>query len=346
MLDTKYAFISAYLKGGEAKAMTADHVNMMAKTSSIREALASIADTDIGDYLEEVPIKTFDDLDEYLWRYLAEYIAHIEAFKFLPGDILKVLRAYTVKYDVSNIKAALNGILTGKKANMIPLGVIYNYGLLDELSSAENIGGIIELLIKCKLGDYASVLKEYKIDEGVKSRLLAEAKLDGEYYNNLSNMTRGVKDGFVLAKAFGLIIDLTNLQIASRAIIEDIGSEAAECIITGGYMLSAEVIRELLPLKLTDVPSKLGNTLYRDVAEEVSSSYNRTQSITSVAEIIDKYKFSLVKEILSPRVLSPLVIAWHLILKELEIRNLRLILKAMFDNIPLEEIRQYLVLSS
>ena len=122
--------------------------------------------------------------------------------------------------------------------------------------------------------------------------------------------------------------------------------EAAEYIIAGGYMFSAQAVRELLSLKLSDVPSKLGDTLYRDVAEEVLTSYNRTQSITSVEEIIDKYKFSLVKEILSPRVLSPLVIAWHLILKELEIRNLRLILKAMFDNIPLEERRQYLVLSS
>ncbi len=346
MLDARYAFISAYLKGAEAKVVTPDHVARMAKTSSIRDALAIITDTDIGDYLEEVPVKTFNDLDEYLWRYLGECVTHIEAFKFLPGDVHKVLRAYIVRYDVSNIKAALHGILTGKKANMIPLGIIYNYGLLGKLSSAENIDGIIELLIKCKLGDYASVLKEYNIEEGVKSRLLAEAKLDGAYYNNLLNMTKGIKDGFVLAKAFGLIIDLTNLQIACRAIIEDIGLEAAECMIAGGYMLSAEVIRELLPLKLSDMPRRLEDTQYRDVAEEVSTSYNRTQSITSVEEIIDKYKFSLVKGILSPRVLSPLVIAWYLILKELEIRNLRLILKAMFDNIPLEEIRQYLVLSS
>ncbi len=345
MLDARHAFISAYLKGAEAKVVTPDHVARMAKTSSIRDALAIITDTDIGDYLEEVPVKTFNDLDEYLWRYLGECFAHIEAFKFLPGDVLKVLRAYIVRHDVSNIKAALHGILTGKKANLIPLGIIYNYGLLDELSSAEDIDGIIELLIKCKLGDYASVLKEYNIEEGVKSRLLVEAKLDGVYYNNLLNMAKGIKDGFVLTKAFGLIIDLTNLQIACRAIIDEVGLEAAECMIAGGYILSAEVIRELLPLKLSDMPRRLEDTQYRDVAEEVSSSYNRTQSITSVEEIIDKYKFSLVKGILSPRVLSPLVIAWYLFLKELEMRNLRLILKAMFDNIPLEEIRQYLVLS-
>jgi len=362
LLDARYAFISAYLKGGEAKVVTPDHVARMAKTSKIRDALAIITDTDIGDYLEEVPINTFDELDECLWRYLGECIAHIEAFRSLPCDILSVLRIYIVKYDIANIKAALHGILTGKKANMISLGIIYNYGLLGELSSAKNIDAIIEVLIKCKLEDYVSLLNEYKPSKEVKSRLLAEAKLDGTYYNNLLNMTKSVKDGFilakasfvtsgvsggsVLAKAFGLIIDLTNLQIACRAIIEDIGLEAAECIIAGGYMLSAEVIRELLPLKLSDIPPRLEDTQYRDVAEEVSSSYDRTQSITSVEEIIDKYKFSLVKGILSPKVLSPLVIVWYLILKELEIRNLRLILKAMFDNIPLDEIRQYLVLSS
>ena len=346
MLDARYAFISAYLKGGEAKVVTPDHVARMAKTLSIRDALAIITDTDIGDYLEEVPVKTFDDMDESLWRYLGGCIAQIEAFKFLPGDVLKVSRAYIVRYDVSNIKVALHGILTGKKANMIPLGTICNYGLLDELASAEDIDGIIELLTKCKLWDYASVLREYNIEEGVKSRLLAEAKLDGAYYKNLLNMAAAVKDGSVLAKAFGLIIDLTNLQIACRAIIEGIGLEVAECMITGGYMLSADIIRELLPLKLSDMSRRLENTQYRDVAEEVSTSYNRTQSITSVEEIIDKHKFSLVKGILAPRVLSPLVIAWHLIFKELEVRNLRLILKAMFDNIPIEEIRQYLVLSS
>jgi len=40
------------------------------------------------------------------------------------------------------------------------------------------------------------------------------------------------------------------------------------------------------------------------------------------------------------------VLAWYLIVKESEIRNLRLVLKATFDNIPVEEIKGYLVFSS
>ncbi len=345
MLDTRYPFLSAYLKGEEARLVTSDHIDRMSKVSDIRDILEIIKDTDIGGYLEGVLVETFDDMDEHLWIYLGECLKRVEWFKPVPADILKILKTYTVKYDILNIKAAVQGISSGKQARRIPIGVIHNYGLLDELSSAENVDDIIELLTKCRLGNYASILEECKIDGGVEPRLLAEARLDGEYYKNLLNMTKDIIDGALLSKAFGILIDLKNLQAMLRAIIAGTGPEAAKYIINGGYLLSSEVIKELLPLNLSDIPSRV-EYLYQDMAEEVISSYDRTKSIAVVEEIIEKHKFRLIKEILSPRVLSPLMIAWYLILKEIEIRNLRLTLKAMFDNIPVEEIRNCLVLPS
>jgi vacuolar-type H+-ATPase subunit C/Vma6 len=109
-------------------------------------------------------------------------------------------------------------------------------------------------------------------------------------------------------------------------------------------MITDKTIKDLLSLKLPDIPRRLENARYSDIANEVSSSYDRTKSITAVDEIIDKHKFSLLREILSPRVLSPLVMAWYLILKEVEIRNLRLILKTIADGMPVDEIKRYLVL--
>jgi len=346
LLDTRYPFLSAYLKGEEAKLVTSNHIDRMSQVSSLHDILDVIRETAIGSYLEGVLVETFDDLDEHLWMYLGDCLERVEWFKPVPADILKILKAYIVKYDVLNIKAALQGISTGKQARRIPIGVIHNYGLLDELSSAENVEGIIELLTKCKLGNYASILEECKIDEGVESRLLAEARLDEEYYKNLLSITKGIRDSVVLSKAYSTTIDMTNLQIILRAIIGGIGPEAAEYTINGGYMLSSEAIKELLPLKLNDVPSKLENTQYQNMAEEVVNSYDRTKSIAVIEEIVEQHKFKLSQEVLSPRVLSPLMIAWYLILKETEIRNLRLILKAMFDNILVEEIKNYLVLAS
>jgi len=346
LLDTRYPFLTAYLKGEEARLVTSDHIDRVSNVSSIQDILEVIKETDIGSYLEGVLVETFDDLDEHLWMYFGECLERLEWFKPVPAGILKILKTYIVKYDILNIKAALQSISTGKQARKIPIGVIHNCGLLDELSHAENVDGIIELLTKCKLGNYASVLEECKIDGEVESRLLAEARLDGEYYKNLLDITKGIKDGSILSKAFGIIIDMTNLQVLLRAIITGIGPGAAEYTVSGGYMISSAVIRDLISLKLTDISGRLENTQYRNVVEEVVSSYDRTKSIAVVDEIIEKHKFKLSQEMLSPRVLSPLMAAWYLILKEVEIRNLRLILKAMFDNIPVEEIRNCLVLPS
>ena len=346
MLDTRYPFLSAYLKGEEAKLVTSSHIDRMSKVSSLQDILEVIKETDIGGYLDGVLVETFDDLDEHLWLYLGECFERVEWFKPVPSDMLKILKAYKVKYDVLNIKAALRGISTGKPARRIPIGTIHTNGLLDELSGAESVDSIIELLTRCKLGDYASALEESKTGEDAESELLTEARLDEEYYKNLLNATKGITDGAILSKVFGTIIDMKNLQVMLRAIIAGTGTEAAKYIISNGYMLSGEIIKELLPLKLSDIPGRLENIQYRNVVVEVVDSYDRTKNIAVVEEIIEKHKFRLSQEILSPRVLSPLMIAWYLILEETEIRNLRLILKAMFDNIPVEEIRNYLVLPS
>ncbi len=346
MLNTRYPFLTAYFKGEEARLVTSEHINRMSSVSSIQDIFDIIKETDIGSYFDGVLIETFDDLDEHLWLYFGKCLERLEWFKPVPADILKILNAYIAKYDVLNIKAAVQAISTGKQARKIPIGVIHNQGLLDELSSAETVDGIIELLTKCKLGDYAAVLKECNIDGGVESKLLAEAKLDGEYHKNLSDITNGIQDGSVLYKAFGIIVDMKNLQIILRAIITETGPRAAGYTISSGYMVSGDAIKELLSLKLSDIPSRLANTQYGSVMEEVAASYDEAKNITVVDEIIEKHKFRLVKEMLSPRVLSPLMAAWYFILKEVEMQNLRLILKATFDNIPVEEIKNYLVLPS
>ncbi len=344
MLDPRYAYMSAYLKGEEPKVVAASHVERMSRMTSIPDALAAIRDTDVGNYLEEFSIKTFDDLDQLLWRYLAHRIAHVESFKYLPDDMRKVSRAYVVRYDVSNVKAALQAVSTGEEGRMIPVGIIHDNSLLEELFQVETAEGIAEILTRCRLGDYAPIVRGYEVNGGAKSKLVVEARLDGQFYHGLLGMAKDVREGSVLAKAFGLVIDLTNLQIACRATIEGIGPEAGEYFIPGGYVIGERALRDLLPLKLGDIPRRLDNSQYRDIANEVVNAYDKTKNATAVTEIIGKHTFILLQAMLSPRALSPLVMAWYLILKETEIRNLRLILKAIDDNIPVEDIRRYLVL--
>ncbi|MEM2921460.1 MAG: V-type ATPase subunit, partial [Candidatus Bathyarchaeia archaeon] len=133
------------------------------------------------------------------------------------------------------------------------------------------------------------------------------------------------------------------LQIVMRAIIGGWAPDVGGFTIPGGYRITDKASKELLDTKITDVPTELKDTPYQAIANEVVSNYEKTRSITAVDEIIDKHKFRMLKEMLSPRVLSPLVMAWYLILKEVEIRNLRLVLKAIVDGVPVQEVRGYLV---
>ncbi len=339
-----YAFISAYLKGEEAKVITSDQVSAMSRTSGVQEVLETVRDTDVGSYLEGVSVQTFDELDEQLWTYFGECLRRLEWFKSLPSDIRRMLSTYILKYDVLNIKASLQGISTGKKARQIPVGVIYNSGLLDGLFGAENVEGIIELLNGCRLGNYADALEGYSVDEGDKSRLLAEARLDGEYYRQLNGVTKGVKDGATVSRAFSLITDMLNLQIILRSVMSEMGAEAAGYAVSGGYMISESVAKDLIALKLNEIPDRLDNAEYRSIVEEIISNYDRTKTLAVVEEIIDKNKYRMLRDMLAPRVLSPLVAVWYLVLKEIEVRNLRLVLKAAFDGIAIEEVRDYLVL--
>lgn len=349
MSSAKYAFVSAYLKGAEAKVLTSEHIDRMSRisniqevASSVREVIEIIKDTEAGRYLEEAAVKSFDDSDRYLWRYFNECLVRLEWLKMVPDEIYKVIKAYLVKYDVINTKAVLQAVATGKKASLIPVGIIYSRGRLDEFSRAKSVNDITEVLTACQLGNYADVLRGY-LPEDRKSRFVIEARLDGEYYSNLLGVSRKIPDGPLLAKAFSIIIDMANLALVNRVVIEGIDAEAAEFIISGGYLISDSVARDLLSHKLADLPGVLGATQYREIAEEIVASHGRTRSVTVIDEIVNRHKFRLLKEMLSPRVLTPLVVAWYLIIKETEIRNLRLILKAAFDAIPVEEIREYLV---
>ena len=94
MLNPRYAFISACLKGQEPKTVDSEHIDKMKTVSNLQDALAIIRETDIGSYLEESALKTFDDLDEHLWRYLAQCIRYVESFHFLPKDVPEISRAY------------------------------------------------------------------------------------------------------------------------------------------------------------------------------------------------------------------------------------------------------------
>jgi vacuolar-type H+-ATPase subunit C/Vma6 len=312
----------------------------MLQKSSLQDGLEVIRNTDVGDYLAKRTTKTFKEVDHCLWRYLGDDLERIKHFR-PPSDILLLTDQYLRKYDVLNIKIALRRTFTKKTASMVPLGLMDRLGLLEELSNGESIDEIAQVLLRCDLGDYAFSLRNIQGKDS-RSRLQGELDLDRLYYRDMVRAVKRVDDGGLLTQALGVTIDLANLQAIFRSVIG--GKDfSGEFVIEGGHRLSVGAIREFLSLKLTEIVKRLEHTEYDPCAQEIFKHYETGEDITVVEEAIEKHKFRLLKEILLPRILSPANLLWYLILKETEIRNVRLTLKALADGMSPLEIKDYLV---
>ncbi|TFH36926.1 MAG: hypothetical protein E4G93_01255 [Dehalococcoidia bacterium] len=344
VLDPRYAYMSAYLKAEEPKMISASHMDRLSRVTNVADAIGIIRETHIGAHMEGVSFHGFDDIDAALWDYLAARIAHVEAFKYMPADMRKVSRAFVVKFDVANVKSTLQGIVTGEKTPLLPLGTIFDDGFAADLQSSETVQDVADVLTRSRLADFVPAVKAYDPAGGAKSKIAVESRLESEYYHGLLKVSRRVREGDVLAKAYGLVIDLTNLGIACRAVVEGIGPAAGDFFITDGYIIDEKMLRDVLPYKLPDIPRRIDLPQYRDVANEIASAYDKTKSVTVIDEVIERHKYTTLRDLLSPRVLSPLVIAWYLLLKEIEVRNLRLVLKAIYDNVPVDDVKRYLLL--
>ncbi len=346
MAGIGYAFISAYLKGEEARIVSSEHLNALMKAPGYQDAVDAIRDTDIGNYLEGLDVQTFDELDEHLWKYFNGCLERITWFTGTPDLVKQIVEIYKEKWDIQNIKTGLQNIITGTKAKGIPAGSIYSNGSLESMMNAETLDEIKSVLNAGKLNDYAAELEKYRAEDGIKSDVLTDTTLESLYYRKLVKAVKKGKDNAVLLKVVYTIVDIVNLQIILRAVISESGTNASGKTITGGYNIPDNAVRDLLSQKYQDIASKIDNPVLHEIIEEIVAGYDRDKNVSVIDEAIDKHKFRIIRDMISPRIMSAAVPIWYLILKEIELRNVRLILKATLDAIPSEEIRNYLVFSS
>ena len=166
LINTRYAFTSAYLKGEESRIVTSDHIDgMIQRSSTIQDAVDTIRSTDIGEYLWELPLNSIEDIEESLWKYFDDCFGRLEKFH-LPADFSHLMESFLTKYDILNAKIALRCTLTDRPPLLAPLGEMYRQGFLEELSKAVTVQEIGEILVKATLGQYVTILDDMWADMG------------------------------------------------------------------------------------------------------------------------------------------------------------------------------------
>lgn len=322
-----------------------DYEQRMLKAINVNDLLEMIRGTDLGDYLSKHNINDFNEFEEKLWQYIDESVSFIKWLKPVPKDMLRLIDAYLLKYDILNIKTILAKLSYQQEVRLVPLGQIHSAGRLNELEIIEDMDSLNQLLRDCELDTLIDIMKNYQPDAGAKARLVMEVKLEREYYRNLKQVTARMQDKDILAKVIAVIRDTTDIKVLLRAIIGGIGVEAKEYIISQEKETFGDGVDVLLDTSLKELAAKMPYR-FRNMVQAVVDSYEKNKDITVVEEMMEQYRFRELRNLLSTVIMSPLLLLWYLLQKEIEIKNVRIVAKALFDKRGPEENKNSLVMLS
>lgn len=345
LTSTRYAFLSAYVKGEEARGVQGDHLSViLQRAKTPQDALEAIRDTDLGEALREEPWKTFPEVEERLWKSLAGKLDRIRRFS-LPRGIGEMLRVFLQRFDLLNVKLALRAVHGEKSFTPVPLGPLRDEGLTEELSRVKSIAELAALLRAAGLGEYADLIAEIReLDERV--ILDMERVLDRSYNEKWMKTLRGMDEGVLLARVQGIFIDYENLRTAFRLVTGGTGAVAEGVFLKGGHLLDEGFLRDFLSLAPGEIVARLAGTEYEYAAQDLARGFEKGKSFGIIDQTLNRNLYRTVRQLLAPRVMSPCALLWYLIVKEQEIRNLRMIFRVLHDGVPLGEIRDFMVVAA
>ncbi len=345
-----YSFLATLLKGKEAKCITEQHIRDALRKKSLEEALESFAETELGTYISErsATIKTYDDIETLVFEYLSKDYSSIKIY--LPKDSLILYNVYIEKYDLFNIKQIIRRLVSKSlhKVNFVPLGKIFESGLLSKLKESTSIDDVVSIIRQAGLYDYSMIIEEAQPKlsserEAYRARVLLEKRLDEKYLSKLVNTSLKLKGKEQMLPAIGSLIDLNLINIVVRSIVAKSQREVADIIPEVYYILTKEGIRSLLDSKsLEEFSEKLEQTSYSDIGKRIVDIYRATGDVLLIEKEILDYALSKIKENVSTALHTPAVLLHYFLTKEKEVKLTLLFFRLFFQKIPYEKYLPYL----
>jgi len=258
-----------------------------------------------------------------------------ESFKKLirisPYELALLINEYIMRYDIGDIKTVLRSKLTNadKKltANSITAAGTLSYDFLISLLEKESIE---EILKNNNIIDFSYLKDGLKELNEKKSLVAIENGMDRYYYNNLIQFSKILPKEGALFRDF-LLKEVEVLNILTLLRLKK--SKFSKDITKNFIILSWDKIKD----------SKIMNLAKVDDLDELSNAFNKTEYKNIVAEGIENFKKSgslitleseLYKYLLKQSTLfmhqHPLsidVILGYMFAKDIEVRNLKIIVK-------------------
>lgn len=258
-----------------------------------------------------------------------------------PYETKPLVDAWLTRYDVKMAKKAIKSVRKGGekeeiKTKLMPVKMI-DESIIESMASARNMQELI------------SVLKETELEEVLAGEDWGEdffqldVELDKFAFDRLkkSVMKVDTQERSPVKLFIGKYIDIYNLKIIVRGINEGIDNDTLkECLLPDGWELKRWKLEQMVESKnLEEALVELEGTDYAELRKEGTA-----KGLFEIEMMLDSILLSVSSKLMSENVLRVGPVLKYLVSKELESRNLRVLIRGIKEGVSPERIKGMMIM--
>lgn len=324
MERTDFASIVPMVKVWETKLLNKSFYEKLMDLNSFEEAITSLQETSYGEYslndnFELSLESSYKDVCDELYKNLK----HKEVINFIR-----------LRNDYNNIKTLVKSKILNKDFSYI----LTENGTVDleQLKSSfknDNYGDLGSTVSEC----IKESLKSFENNKDVQK---VDIIIDKYLFMNMKSLIKDM-DSVFMKDYLDILFDLTNLKTTLR--VKKLNKDKSflkEVLLEGGK-LSIDVFYEILNSNVEDIPNKFIRTSYYKLVSDSINDYLSTKSLSALEKNADNFTMKFVRDAKFISLGVEPVFA-YLYAKEVETKNLRIVLAGKLNGVNTELIKERL----
>lgn len=322
---TGYAFAVGRVRVLETRLLDKSKLERMIEAASIEEALKVLAETEYAGAL--TGMATVYDFEQMLHAEMAGTLSLLQQSSPRP-DLIKIM---SLRYDLHNLKVLFKARFMESKAELfLPPGTLS----LDKLQGMVEEGVFRDLPVFLK--DAAQrVMEDFSVSRDPQ---IIDTYLDIALFEMLLSYARKARSSF-MEGLFIRQIDLANLKIFTRVKRMKKDRKFLQRVLLPGGNIATERLTALLDEPFDALCAQLAVSDYAGVISEGVRDLLEKGTATRLEKLSDDFITDYLRRKKgNPFGLEPLI--FYLWSKEIEIKNIRLILVGKINRLPTGAIRE------
>lgn len=316
------------------------------------DRLLKMSVPEIVRFLQETQYRT--EIDEFaanheglglievaLRQNLARTLAKLQ--RISSGNLRIILDAYLVRLDIDNLKIVLRAKFIGDEDAerlLIPAGNFSKqyYQSLLQKESVEDVARVVTIT------DLKEGIEHY---QATGSLFEIENQLDRHYYASLLELTeRMPRQGTVFREFLRAELDVHNVMTILRLTKEGFAAEKIEPYLfsQGRRLRKAQLQKLLVSRDVEEILDKLKSMGFRTMIKEVEEAYKKQKRLVDVEVAMNRHLLQRATLLWHQHPLSVDTILGFMVAKEIEVRNLIILIKAKKLGLSEEFVKSELVI--